>query len=283
MRRVCVLFAILAVSLFAKPTVSVSILPQKYFVEQIAKDTLDINVMVGKGASPATYEPKPKQMSNLAKSGIYFAIGVPFENVWLKKFSSLYPKLPIIHTDDGIEKLQMKSHSHREENHAEHEGIPDPHIWLDPNLVKIQVASIAKALIKKYPKNRALYEKNLENFLKRLDLLDEEFKTLLKNKKGKKFLVYHPSWGYFAHRYGLVQEAIEIEGKEPKPRDLQNIINEAKEDKVHVIFVQPQFSQKSAKVIASQIDGKVIPIDQLSLHWENELKKSAKMLSTNLK
>lgn len=304
MKKVLVLFSILVVGLFAKPVVTVSLIPQKYFVEQIAGDTLDVNIMVGKGASPATYEPKPKQMSDLSKSDIYFSIGVPFEKAWLKKFASANPKLTIVKTDEKIEKLAMAAHHHHGEEHAEHEekheehakheeheahhhhhhgGTPDPHVWLDPRLVKIQANTIADALIKKYPKNKALYKKNLKDFQKRLTALNKEFETLLKDKKGKKFLVYHPAWGYFAHRYGLIQEAIEIEGKEPKPKALQEIINEAKEDGVHVIFVQPQFSQKAAKVIASQIDGKVVAIDPLATDWEAGLKQSAKVLANWLK
>lgn len=300
MKKILMLFSILVVGLFANPIVTVSIIPQKYFVEQIAGDTLDVNIMVSKGASPATYEPKPRQMSDLQKSDIYFAIGVPFEKVWVNKFKSLYPKLTFIQTDYGIKKLKMKAHHHHEEEHHDehakhddhakehedhdhHAGRPDPHIWLDPVLVKAQATTIAKALIKKYPKNKALYEKNLESFLKRLDGLNEEFKNLLKEKKGKTFLVYHPAWGYFAHRYELDQEAIEIEGKEPKPKALQEIINEAKEDGVHIIFVQPQFSQKSAKVIASGINGKVVAIDPLAQDWEKGLRKSANALAKSLR
>lgn len=282
MKKSLIFFILLYVGLQAKPVVSVSILPQEYFVSQIAKDTLDINVLVPKGASPATYEPKPKQMAALQKSDIYFTIGVPYEKVWVKKFMQTYPKLTIVKTQKNVKKLPMKAHNHGGKVHKKGK-ILDPHIWLDPILVKIQATTIANALIKKYPKNKAFYSKNLENFLKRLDELDKEFQELLKDKKGKTFLVFHPSWGYFAARYGLNQEAIEIEGKEPKPQDLQKIINEAKEDKIHIIFTQPQFSQKSAKVIATQINGKVVPIDQLALDWENELKKSTKALADSLK
>lgn len=306
MKKLAMLLSILAVGLFAKPVVTVSIIPQKYFVEQIAGDTLDINIMVPKGAEPATYEPKPKQMADLAKSDIYFSIGVPFEKVWVKKFASMYPKLPIVKTDDDIEKRGMAAHHHHEgeakhdeheehaEHHEEHEhhnheahehpkGMLDPHIWLDPRLVKIQANTIAEALMKKYPKNKSLYAKNLRNFQKRLNALNNEIADMLKTKKGKKFLVYHPAWGYFANRYNLVQEAIEIEGKEPKPKALQEIINEAKEDGVGVIFVQPQFSQKSAKTIASAIKGEVVSIDSLDGDWENGLKNSAKILAKSLK
>lgn len=280
--------------------VNVSILPQKYFVEQIAGDTLKINVMVLPGASPATYEPKANQMRDLAKSQLYFAIGVPYERVWLKKFKELYPNLEFVDTAKGINKIAMASHHHHhgdhdhdhdhehEENH-EHDDhhhehkILDPHIWLDPVLVKIQAQNIADALIKKYPNNASFYKDNLAKFLNKLDLLDKDLSKIFKDKKGGKFLVFHPSWGYFAARYGLEQKAIEVEGKEPKPKELKEIIHEAKEDNIKVIFVQPQFSKKSAAIIAQAIGGVVISIDQLALDWENELRKSADVLYKNAK
>ncbi|PID48013.1 MAG: cation ABC transporter substrate-binding protein [Proteobacteria bacterium] len=280
MKKNLIFFIFLGVSLFAKQSISVSILPQKYFLEQIAENTLDINVLVPPGASPATYEPKPRQMEELEKSDIYFAIGVPFERVWLKKFKEIFPKLQIVKTQEGVEKIAMKSHNPHSHDDKK---ILDPHIWLDPILVKIQAKNMVKALIKKYPQNKALYEKNLNAFNKKLDNLDAKIKNILKNKQGKTFLVYHPSWGYFAKRYGLNQQAIEIEGKKPRSKDLQKIINEAKEKNIPSILVQRQFSQKSAKVIASQINGKVISIDQLSPKWEEELIRTAKILEKTLK
>ncbi len=270
MKKILVFFLFSAVWLFAKSVVTVSILPQKYFVKQICGDILDVNVMVGKGVSPATYEPKPKQMGDLQKSDIYFAIGVPYERVWLKKFSELFPKLDIVKSEEGIKKLPI-FHHHGENHEA---TILDPHVWLDPLLVKTQAKNIAIALIRHYPEHKSMFEKNLKTFEQKLDKLNEDLSNMLKDKKGATFFVYHPSWGYFAKRYELNQMAIEVEGKEPKPKELADIINEAKEHKVLAIFVQPQFSKKSAKTIAKAIGGKVITIDQLSEDWENELRKS---------
>ncbi len=276
MKKILPLLALLALSIYAKPHVSVSILPQKYFVQQIAKDTLDVNVLVPKGASPATYEPKPKQMSHLSKSEIYFAIGVGYEKNWLKRFAQTFPKLHIVKTQKGVKKMPMLS------THKHHKTNLDPHIWLDPILVQTQAKNIASALIKKYPQNKDFYEKNLQEFLLKLENLHVRIQKMFLDKKKKTFLIFHPSWGYFASRYGLTQKAIEIEGKEPKPKDLQRLINEVKKDNLHVIFAQPQFSQKAAKVIAKQINAKLIFLDNLSEDWENELVKSALLLSQNL-
>ena len=267
--------------IIAKPTVTVSILPQTYFVEKIAGDTLSINVMVLPGNSPATYEPKPKQMVALENSDAYFAIGVPFEKTWLSRFEKSFPNLKIINTHKGIKKLPISNHHHEDEKANELHEVLDPHIWLDPILVKKQALQIAEALKVLYPDHKELYTKNLKDFLAELDMIHKTIQTALKLKNSKKFMVFHPSWGYFAKRYQLEQEAIEIEGKEPKPSQLANIIKEAREEGIKNIIIQPQFSKKSATLIAKEIGATVISVDQLSIKWKDELLFLATMLSKN--
>lgn len=293
MRKIIVFLAVCALSLFAKPVVTTSILPTKFFVEQIAGDTLSVNAMVGKGADPHTYEPKPKQMKELEKSELYFAIGIEFEDAWLDRFSKTFKDLRIVKTQDGIEKIAMSEeheHEHHEhkhegehkhEHHHHHDGL-DPHIWLDPILVKTQADNIAKALIEKFPQNAKLYEENLAKFKASLDELDAFIKNELKDVKTREFIVYHPSWGYFAKRYDLEQIAIEVEGKEPKPAELKELIEEAKEHGVKVIFVAPQFPTKAANLIAKETGAKVVTIDQLPESWLAEMKKTAEIFAKSL-
>jgi len=288
-KKIALLFLCLGVFLWAKPIVSVSILPQKYFIEQIAGDTLEVNVMVLPGNSPATYEPKPSQMRELANSSLYFAIGVPFERTWLSKFADNAPKMSIIHTDKGIQKRMMASHVHKEDAHDHHdekntkEGTPDPHIWLDPILVKTQAFNIAQALMETFPENRSLYEANLKEFQARLDELDKEFKDIFSNLSSRKFMIFHPAFGYFASRYNLEQIPIEIEGKDPKPAQLAKLIELAKEEGIRFIFVAPQFSTKSAQIIAKEISGEVVMLNPLVYEWEKEMRKNATILAETLK
>ena len=304
MRKILAFLCLGLVSLMAKPLVSVSILPQEYFVKQIAGDTLEVNVLVGAGADPHTYEPKPKQMTNLEKSSLYFAIGIEFEEAWLPKFSKSYPNLQIIPTQNGIERIKFQAHHHDEDDehegphngHGEHEahhdheghhhhhhhGEFDPHIWLDPVLVKTQAKNILDALVVKFPEQKDIYTANYEKFIANLDKLDSDIKSILSNVKDRHFIVYHPSWGYFAKRYDLEQIAIEVDGKEPKPAKLKEIIEEAKEHGAKVIFVAPQFSKKSATTIAKETKASVIEIDQLSPNWEAEMRKTAEIFSKSL-
>ena len=306
MRKIFAFLCLGLVALYAKGQVSVSILPQEYFVKQIAGDAVEVNVMVGKGADPHTYEPKPKQMTALEKSDLYFAIGIEFEEAWLPKFQKSYPNLKIVKTDAGVEKIKFEGHhehadhnhdakhehahhdhkhehaGHDHHDHEHHHGEFDPHIWLDPVLVKVQAKNIAAALIEKYPENKALFEANLAKFEAKLDELDGFIKNTLANVKNREFIVYHPSWGYFAKRYDLEQIAIEVEGKEPKPAELKELIEEAKEHGVKVIFVAPQFSKKAAQTIAKESGASVVEIDQLPLDWDAELRKTAQIFAKSL-
>ncbi|SFP92493.1 metal ABC transporter solute-binding protein, Zn/Mn family [Hydrogenimonas thermophila] len=260
--------------LFSKVNVVVSILPQKTFVKKIAGDLADVTVMVSPGASPATYEPKPSQMKKITKAQIYFSIGVPFEKAWLPRFKDQNQNINIIDTAEGIKKLPMQEHHHEANNHSS--STLDPHIWLSPSLVKIQAKNIADALKKIDPNHKTVYENNLNKFAQEIDELNRRLLKILKPCKGKAMMVFHPSWGYFAKDYGLEQIPIEVEGKEPKSKELVNIIHEAKEEGVKILFVQPQFSKRTAKVIATSIGAKIIEADPVALNWAENLIQIAK-------
>lgn len=250
----------------------VSIVPQKYFVQQIGKERVQVQIMAPPGASPTTYEPRPQQMAALAKTKIYFAIGVPFEKVWLPKIAAANPNMLVVHTDGGIQKIPMETDHHHRQGDDDRHGILDPHIWTSPRLVKIQARYIFEALVEIDPANEPVYRASYEVFVNKLEMLDAEFKNIFSGLKATEFLVFHPAWGYLAKEYGLKQIPIEVEGKEPKPAHLQALIEHARERRVKVIFVQPQFSIKNAQTIAKAIDGQVVFADPLALNWEDNLR-----------
>jgi len=268
-----------AIASAAPLDVFVSILPQKYFLKKIGGDLIHVLVMVSPGASPATYEPKPKQMVALSRSKAYFSIGVPFEKVWLPRIAGLYKKLPIIQTDKGIAKKTMW----RPKPPAERgEGL-DPHIWTSPPLVMLQARTILDALSRIDPSHSNDYETNYRHFIDELVDLDLEIrKLLLPKSRGKIFFLFHPSWGYFAETYGLRQIAIEREGKPPGPGHLKALIDLARKAGVKAIFIQPQFSRKSARIIARAIGAHIILADPLAEDWANNLKHVAIALRDTL-
>ncbi|MBQ7271112.1 MAG: zinc ABC transporter substrate-binding protein [Campylobacter sp.] len=298
MKKLIILMWAISSLVLAKPIVSTTIMPTKFFIEQIAGDELEINVMVPSSADPHTFEPKPSQMKMLEKSDLYFEVGVEFDEIWLKKIAPDFKNVKFVKTQENIEKIAMNSHhdhekdhdDHEHEKHAEHKhehdhdhGNLDPHIWLDPILVKTQSKNILNALCETYGEKCEKFSANFAEFEKKLDELDEFAKANLKDLKEAKFIVYHPSWGYFATRYDLEQIAIEIEGKEPKPANLAKLIEEAKEENAKVIFVSPQFSKKAALAIASASGANVEEIDHLSGDWLNEMKKTIETISKSLK
>ena len=265
----------------AKTVVFASILPQRYFIEQIATDRVDIRVMVSPGASPATYEPKPRQMAALSAASAYFAVGVPFERVWLEKIAAANPSMKIVHTEQGIDKMAMDVAGHAHGGHGEGvEQAPhtvlDPHVWTSPPLVMIQARNILAGLMAVDPANRDHYVEHYKKFQGELADLDTTLLSVFsKQERLDRFMVFHPSWGYFADAYGLTQVPIEIEGKAPKPAQLAALVDHARKLRVRVIFVQPQFSTQSAELIAREIGGRVVFADPLAADWAANMRRQA--------
>ncbi len=250
--------------------ITVSVLPQQYFVERLAGENFTVNVMVQPGESPENYEPTPQQMRSLSAASAYISIGVSFENVWLDKIASANPAMMLVDSTVGIRKQPIEGHDHTVEDHTGEEL--DPHIWTSPRLVKIQAQNITDALIKIDPDHEAEYKTNLDSFLQDINQLDTELTALFDGLNQKKFMIFHPSLGYFADDYGLTQIPIEIGGNEPSAQELAQFITIAEEENVHIIFVQPEFSKRSAETIAAEIDATVVELFILSPDWLNNLR-----------
>lgn len=263
--------------------VYVSILPQQYFVEQIAGPSVVVKVMVPPGRSPATYEPSPRQVSNLGKADIFFTLGVPFEKAFIPLIEGEMQHLRIIDTSQGIEKRSIHADEELDPDHG-HEGEqPDPHIWLAPPLVKIQAAQIRDGLIQVDPAHEQRYRDNYNEFAQELEQLHTDLRQILEPVRGSTILVYHPSFGYFADAYGLSQMAVEMGGKEPSARQLQKVIETAKENNVKVIFVQPEFSKASARQVAGAIDGAVVEVAPLKPQYMQNMRSIAESIRNGIK
>jgi len=233
-----------------------SVPPIAYCIERIGDSRVQANSMISPSDDPHTFEPKPKQMVSLSKASIYFSTDFPFERGILPKLKSSNPNLTVVDAGYGVPGDQDGS---------------DPHIWTSP-LAMLRIAdNIYRGLVSVDPQGAEVYRKNYQDFLRDIVALDSKIWDTLKGVRGKKFVVFHPSWGYFAKDYGLTQVAIEVEGKEPKGADLARLIEEAKAERIKVVFVSPQHSKKGAKAVADAIGGKLIEIDPLSKDWANNL------------
>jgi zinc transport system substrate-binding protein len=249
-------------------------------VDRIAAGLVDCQVMVPPGANAHSYEPRPLQMTFLTNAKAYFAIGMEFEGPWLPKFAALSPFMKIIHTDSAVSKIMMPPDIGHEidpsvPGHHDHEGM-DPHIWLSPELVKLQAASIAHALEQIDTAHAETFRKNFTSFMRDIDSLEKQLRIILPCDSGqaanhKAFLVFHPTWGYFARDFCLTQISIEVEGKEPSPRVMKEILDIARKYRIQTIFTQPEFSRKSAEIIAHELHASVLDADALAYDWKNNL------------
>ncbi|MFH1447204.1 MAG: zinc ABC transporter substrate-binding protein [Chloroflexota bacterium] len=258
-------------------SVSVSILPQAYFIERIGGAHVAVNVMVGPGDEPHSYEPTPSQMRMLAQSKIYFSIGVEFEKAWMLRFLAVNPDLRVVDTAAKIERLPMAA-----KHDGDMAGEPDPHIWLSPALVKVQAQNIYDALVDVDPAHTADYKAGLDSFLSDIDQLDASIRGTFATIKINKFMSFHPAWGYFAHDYGLEMIPIEIGGQEPSAEELARTIDLARQYDIRFIFTQKEFSNKSAEAIAGEIGAQVVLVDPLARDWLSNMQTLANAFASAL-
>ena len=254
-----------------KPIVAVTIVPEKTFVEAVCGNLAEVVVMVPPGNSPENYEPNPKQMTQFAKAKVFFAIGVQTED------TNILPKIGN-NKDLKIVKLQEEvAKVYPERNIAP--GERDPHIWLSPKRAKIMVEVIAREMGKIDPANKEQYEKNAKAYLAELDGLDKDIQKTLANVANKKFVVFHPAFGYLASDYNLQMYALEEEGKEATAAHLQEMIDLAKAENIKVIFYQEEIDSSQSEAYAEEIGGKTAGLEPLAADYTENLKKMAAVMA----
>lgn len=259
-----------------KLSVFVTILPQKYFVEQIGGETVKVSVLVQPGKSAETYEPTPRQMTEFSQAKLYFSIGMPFEDIWLPKLRTNNPHMRFVDARENLTLRKLETLHHHDE-HAH--GLLDPHIWLNPAFVEIMATQIEKNLIDLNPQHTQQYQQNTHEFIRKLKQLDQNIRLLFKDLKNRKFMVFHPAWGYFADAYQLQQIPIEMEGKEPSPKTLGLLIEKAKQENISAVFVQQQINRRPAESIAQAINARIISVDPLAENYLENLFQVAQNLA----
>ena len=257
----------------ARLSVFVSILPQKYFVERVGGDRVNVSVLLPAGQSEITYEPTARQLVALSAANVYFRTLVPFEKRLADKIDNTLRSVPIVNTCRDIDLRPGDCSHHQEQDHANNEAHTadngrhdeiDPHVWMSPRLVKPQARIICEQLCILDPAHEDEFRRNLAAFEADLDHADQHIAALLAPYRGRAFFVFHPAYGYFADAYGLEQVAVQSGGKEPAAKRLAELIDRAKRDGVRAVFVQPQFSRISAGAVARQIDGVTITVDPMT-------------------
>lgn len=278
-----------------------SVLPIQTFVQKIGGEHVDARVMVRAGFSPHTYDPTPQQISALAGAALYVRTGVPFEKAWMERIRAANPGMALLDARAGISLREVEAHDHDEDGHeAEHrqasdphqgehhahgeereQGL-DPHVWTSPRLAIHMAGRIRDKLSELAPEHAAAFTRHHAALVAELEALDAELHRLLDPLPSRKFMVFHPAWGYFADRYHLTQVAIEHEGKAPGARGLAALIDQAKQEKIRVVFVQPQFDRRQAQQVARAINGAVVAVDPLAADYIANMRAVGRQFSQAL-
>lgn len=263
--------------------VAVSILPQQFLVERIAGDRVEVLTLVQPGDNEATYSPGPATLAALDGARAWFTMGVHFEDAWLARITRDRPALEIVPLaeDLPLRAIEADDGSHAD-SHDHAGGRSDPHAWTDPRLAARMAARIAATLARLDPAGAVGYAAAAAALQAELLALHEELAALLAPVRGRAFIVFHPSWGYFADAYGLVQVPIETGGREPGPRGLAEVIRRGRETGARAVFVQDQFSQRSARAVAQALDAQVVTADPLALDYVDNLRRVAERIAAAL-
>ena len=247
-------------------TVTVTISPYKYFVDQIAKGKVDVNVMVSNGNNPETYEPYAQQMMELSKSALYLKVGsIGFEQTWMKKLQDNAPDMKVIDTSVGIKPAQTPG------------GNIDPHVWMSCKNARIIASNMLKALCELEPKHKTFFEKNYKSLLSIIDKRDSTIKESFKENPDlvRKFVIYHPILTYFARDYQLEQLAIEEEGREPSAAQLKSLIKRARKEKIKYCLIQAEFANRNTNTFINESHTKPMNINPLQGDWNRAMLEAA--------
>lgn len=289
MKKIILLLAITAIfgSCSSKKTqneepgkfITVSILPQKTFVEKIAGDDFVVNVLIPPGTSPAAYTLLPSQLEEISKSAIWFRIGyIGFEQSWHDKIAQANSKMKVVDLSEGLDLIAQVKEQHGDHFHLS--GV-DPHIWLSPVLVKEMAKRILDEVSMLNPEQSAKYKTNYLEFVTEIDQLNIEITSKLKSFEGRKIIVFHPTLSYYARDYGLLQFSMESGGKEPTPQRMRELIDLAKKENIKVIYIQGELDREHARVFAEEVGGKIIQVRPLNPAWAENLMEMTSIFVDN--
>ena len=252
----------------SKIIVAVTIVPQETFIQEIAGDSVKVITMVPPGSSPETYEPTPQQMVEFSKASTYFAIGIAVEET---KVLPHIGAIPVVDLAAAVREVYPDRMFDAEER--------DEHIWLSPKRAKVMVETMTEELIRLLPAKKEEFLKNRDSYLNKLSKVDEDLVEIFSKMSPKVFIVYHPAFGYIAEDYELEMVALEEEGKESTPQQLQSVVTLAKEQNIKAIFYQQEVDSRQATSFAAEIKGVAVQLSPLSADYIENLKVMASAIA----
>lgn len=287
-------FALLVVTLLSvagvagaaeKPIIYVGLPPQRWLVQQLASNRVQIGLLLEPGQNPHTFEPTARQVKELSAAQVYLLMGLPFERALLKKVQAINPSLQVCDLAAGVPRRMPAAHRTAGASAHDHdmcEEGSDPHVWLTPAAMAIMASNAVTALVRLDPPGQGLYEERLAKLRQQCARLETDLQTMLAPVRGGVMLTYHSSWGYFTDAYCLRQVAIESEGRAPAARQLAALIDLAQKAHVRRIFTEPPYDPKPCQTLARQIRAEVVTIDPLAEDWETNLRAIAALVRAAL-
>lgn len=258
--------------------VAVSVPPLAEFAERVGGDRVAIQVLVGPGQNPHSFEPTARQVEGLTGAQLFWRVGMPFEEAWIARLRGQNPALQVLDAREGLALADAGASAGHPHAHGDDQGHHDPHVWTSPALVVAMLPRLAEALARIDPAEAEGYRARAAAYAGELAALDAELRRVLAPLEHRRFLVYHPAWGEFAAAYGLEQVAIEQDGKEPGARRLAALATQARRDGVRVIFLQPQSSARSAQTLAREIGARIVVVDSLARDYAGTLRTLARAI-----
>lgn len=260
-------------ALAASLTVAVSLQPYANVVQEVGGEQVDIVTLLPPGADPHTFEPKPYTLKEFSRASVYFSDGSGMDAAWLPRFKGVNANVQIISLSAGITLLKEDDHGDHHESQGGDSEL-DPHLWTSPVQMMQVAENVCESLSKIDAPHADYYRKRANALIFRLKKLDAQLRETIAKLPGesRNFIVFHPAYGYFARDYGMKQLTVEVSGKEPKPRDLANLVKTGRENHVQIVFVQPQFSRRSTETLARELNAAVLSTDPLAYDYESNIR-----------
>lgn len=280
--NVILIFLFLQALAMAQPlrTVFVSVPPQLEAVQKIAGSEVQVEVLVPPGMNPENYTLRAKTISALSRADAVFLIGVEFEKVLRARLEGTLKAGVLVNTRSGMSLRSMEDHAGH--FHAGHQHGNDPHVWLNVDNMIVHARQVGATFSRLDPSKQKEYAERTEEYCQELQRLKIQLEELLSKYKGRRILVVHPAFGYLLDAFAIGQLSVEKGGKEPGARQLSQLLRNARDEKLRVIFTQPQFSDKSARILMQQLSGSILTLDPLPEPYYQGMLKLAHALQQGL-
>jgi len=240
-------------------------------VRQVAGPNLPVAELLTPGSSVHQFEPSPRQMIQLRRSGLIFLNGAGLEALLLKAAAAQIDTTRLVDLSADLNLRKRPLASTDDDHHLDQ---TDPHVWTDPNLVREWLPQIARRLSELYPADSLIFQKNARIYSDSLIALDQWLREQVARVPVRRriLLTDHLSLGYFADRYGFRQVGALVPAfsdlAEPTARDLARLQIQAKELKVPAVFVDHRLNKNLARQFAEDSNLRLVPLLMGSLSPE---------------